>query len=100
MTSERLLETQEWSKRWDEMNGGLLLCFLGALSFGLLGCTSKLAERKNCQASVLVALLFAWATLVMVMRQQCSVPGRSKGSYRVRFEPSGVNELENGDKTP
>ncbi len=50
------------------MNTGLFWCFLGALSFGLLGCASKFAERKNCQASVLVVLLFSWATLVMLVR--------------------------------
>jgi len=50
------------------MNSGLLFCFLGALSFGLLGCASKLAERRNCQASLLVVYAFAWATLVMLVR--------------------------------
>ena len=50
------------------MNGGLLFCFLGALSFGLLGCASKLAERRNCRASLLVVYVFAWATLVMLAR--------------------------------
>lgn len=50
------------------MNSGLLFCFLGALSFGLLGCASKLAERRNCQASLLVVYVFAWATLVMLVR--------------------------------
>lgn len=50
------------------MSSGLLLCFLGALCFGLLGCASKFAERRNCQASVLVVLLFTWATLVMLLR--------------------------------
>jgi multidrug transporter EmrE-like cation transporter len=50
------------------MNNGLIFCFLGTLSFGLLGCASKFAERKNCQASVLVVFLFGWATLVMLVR--------------------------------
>ena len=50
------------------MSSGLLLCFLGALSFGLLGCASKFAERRNCQASVLVVLLFTWAMLMMLLR--------------------------------
>lgn len=50
------------------MNEGLVICFLGTLSFGLLGCASKAAERRNCQASVLVVLLFGWATLVMLSR--------------------------------
>lgn len=48
------------------MNNGLLFCFLGTLSFGLLGCASKSAERRNCQASVLVVLVFGWATLAML----------------------------------
>ena len=50
------------------MDNGLLFCFLGALSFGFLGCTSKLAERRNCKASVLVVFVFGWAMLVMVAR--------------------------------
>jgi drug/metabolite transporter (DMT)-like permease len=50
------------------MSSGLLPCFLGALCFGLMGCASKFAERRNCQASVLVVLLFTWATLVMLLR--------------------------------
>jgi drug/metabolite transporter (DMT)-like permease len=50
------------------MNNGLIFCFLGTLSFGLLGCTSKFAERKNCQASVLVIFLCGWAALVMLVR--------------------------------
>ena len=50
------------------MNNGLLFCFLGTLSFGLLGCAAKFAERKNCQASVLAVLIFGWATLVMLVR--------------------------------
>ncbi len=50
------------------MNSGILICFLGTLSFGLLGCASKAAERRNCQASALVVMVFAWATLVMLTR--------------------------------
>jgi drug/metabolite transporter (DMT)-like permease len=50
------------------MNSGILICFLGMLSFGLLGCASKAAERRNCQASALVAMIFGWATLVMLIR--------------------------------
>ena len=50
------------------MNSGLTFCFLGALSFGLLGCASKFAERRNCQASVLVVFLCGWAMLVMLVR--------------------------------
>ena len=50
------------------MNSGILICFLGTVSFGLLGCTSKAAERKNCQASALVLMIYVWATLVMLIR--------------------------------
>ena len=50
------------------MNNGLIFCFLGALSFGLLGCASKFAERRKCQASVLVVFLCGWAMLVMLVR--------------------------------
>lgn len=47
---------------------GLLFCFLGALSFGLLACVSKLAERRNSNASGLVVSAFGWATLIMLIR--------------------------------
>lgn len=50
------------------MGSGLVFCFLGAISFGLLACGWKFAERRGCQASVLVLLVFAWATLVMLLR--------------------------------
>jgi drug/metabolite transporter (DMT)-like permease len=50
------------------MKTGVLLCVLGALSFGLLACVSKVAERKNCNSSALVVWLFGWATLVMLGR--------------------------------
>ena len=50
------------------MNGGILICFLGTLSFGLLGCASKAAERKNCAASALVLMIYVWATLAMLIR--------------------------------
>jgi drug/metabolite transporter (DMT)-like permease len=50
------------------MNNGLMFCFLGAISFGLLGCASKFAERRNCQASALVVCLSGWAMLVMLVR--------------------------------
>ena len=42
------------------MNSGLVYCFRGALSFGLLSCASKFAPRKNCQASTLVVLSVGW----------------------------------------
>ncbi|MGH9328613.1 MAG: EamA family transporter [Terriglobia bacterium] len=47
---------------------GLLFCFASAVSFGLLGCVSKLAERKKCNAAALVISLLAWATLLMFLR--------------------------------
>jgi len=50
------------------MNSGILICFLGTLSFGLLGCASKGAERKNCQSSALVLMIYVWATAVMLIR--------------------------------
>ena len=51
------------------MNSGILICFLGTLSFGLLGCASKGAERKNCQTSALVVMIYIWATAVMLIRR-------------------------------
>jgi len=50
------------------MNSGILICFLGTLSFGLLGCTSKAAERRNCQPSALLLMVYLWATLAMLVR--------------------------------
>jgi len=47
---------------------GLLFCFASAVSFGLLACVSKMAERKNCDASALVISLLGWATLLMLLR--------------------------------
>jgi drug/metabolite transporter (DMT)-like permease len=44
------------------------MCLVGAISFGLLGCVSKLAERKRCDASALVVWLFGWAALMMLIR--------------------------------
>jgi drug/metabolite transporter (DMT)-like permease len=49
------------AKEVSAMGYGIALCFLGALSFGLLGTASKAAERRNCNASVLIASLFGWA---------------------------------------
>jgi drug/metabolite transporter (DMT)-like permease len=42
------------------------MCVLGATSFGLLACVSKLAERRQCNPSALVVWLFAWAALIML----------------------------------
>lgn len=50
------------------MNTGILACILGAVAFGLLGCVSKLGERRGCNASALVVSLFGWATLFMLLR--------------------------------
>src|SRR5208283_3259958 len=63
-----LTSSQGAGERGAKMNSGILICFLGTLSFGLLGCASKAAERRNCQASALVVMLFGWATLVMLIR--------------------------------
>jgi drug/metabolite transporter (DMT)-like permease len=48
------------------MRAGMLMCILGAISFGLLACASKLAERKRCNPSAVVVWLFAWAAAVML----------------------------------
>lgn len=50
------------------MNIGIYFCILGAISFGLLGAMSKLAERKQCNASSLVVWVFGWAALIMLVR--------------------------------
>lgn len=50
------------------MSRGLLFCFLGAVSFGLLASVSKMAERRKCQTSGLVMSLFVWATAAMLVR--------------------------------
>ena len=50
------------------MNTGILICFLGMLSFGLLGCASKGAERQHCRPSALLLMIYVWATLVMLIR--------------------------------
>jgi len=60
---------------------GLLFCFLGALSFGLLGTALKAAERRNANASGLVVAAYAWPALVMMvrtllLRPWSHVPGR------------------------
>jgi len=47
---------------------GLLFCFLGALSFGLLGSALKAAERRNANASGLVVASYAWPALAMLVR--------------------------------
>ena len=43
-----------------------MMCILGAVSFGLLACVSKLAERRQCNPSALVVWLFGWAAIIML----------------------------------
>lgn len=47
---------------------GLLLCAASAISFGLLACVSKVAERKKCDASALVASATGCAAIMMLLR--------------------------------
>lgn len=63
------------------MSSGIVLCFLSALSFGLLGSASKAAEKSRCDAFGLVVCSFGWATLFMLLRtcaldSSLSVPAR------------------------
>ncbi len=57
------------------MNEGMILCFLGALSFGLLGSVAKAAETRQCRASALVAGCAGWGTIVMFARTYASGAG-------------------------
>lgn len=50
------------------MRSGVLMSILGALSFGLLGCVSKIAERRKCNPSALVVWVSGWAALAMLGR--------------------------------
>jgi drug/metabolite transporter (DMT)-like permease len=50
------------------MSVGIILCFAGAISFGLAACVAKVAEKQNCKASALVASLFGWAVVFMLVR--------------------------------
>jgi drug/metabolite transporter (DMT)-like permease len=50
------------------MGRGIMLCFLGALSFGCLGSVSKAAERSYCNPSVIVLSSCGWAALFMLLR--------------------------------
>jgi drug/metabolite transporter (DMT)-like permease len=56
------------------MNLGLLFCILGAVSFGLLGCVSKMAERSKCNSSAVVFWMICWATLFMLCRTFAQKP--------------------------
>jgi drug/metabolite transporter (DMT)-like permease len=47
---------------------GLLFCFLGAISFGLLGSALKAAERKKANAAGLIVSMYAWPALIMLVR--------------------------------
>jgi drug/metabolite transporter (DMT)-like permease len=47
---------------------GLLFCFLGAISFGLLGTVLKAAERRKADAAGLVVSAYAWPALLMLIR--------------------------------
>ena len=46
----------------------LSFCFLGAISFGLLGTAMKVAERRKADAAGLVVSTFAWATMATLVR--------------------------------
>ncbi len=56
------------------MNIGLLMCILGAVSFGLLGSVSKLAERRKCNSSAVVLWMASWAALFMLGRTLLQTP--------------------------
>ena len=51
---------------------GLLFCFLGGISFGLLGRALKAAERKKANAAGLVVSAYAWPAMFMLVRPCCS----------------------------
>ncbi|HMD83453.1 MAG TPA: hypothetical protein VKO18_01990 [Terriglobia bacterium] len=54
---------------------GLLFCFLGAISFGLLGSALKAAERRKANAAGLVVAAYAWPALIMLVRTLLLKPG-------------------------
>ncbi len=56
------------------MNLGILFCILGAVSFGLLGCVSKMAERRRCNSSAVVLWMICWAALFMLGRSLMQSP--------------------------
>lgn len=66
---------------------GLLFCFASAVSFGLLACVSKIAERKKCDASALVVSLLGWATLLMLLK---SVTLHSKTHLPAKAVPIAI----------
>jgi drug/metabolite transporter (DMT)-like permease len=64
------------------MNAGIILCFLGALSFGLCACVSKIADRQRCKPSALIVAVFGWAAAFMLTRTLTlstgfSLPGKA-----------------------
>ena len=54
---------------------GILLSFLGGLSFGLLGTALKGAERRRADAAGLVVSAYAWPALFMLARTLLLRPG-------------------------
>ena len=48
------------------MSVGLLACFVASLSFAMMACASKIAERNQCRAQALAGCLMGWSTLLMV----------------------------------
>ena len=54
---------------------GVLFSFLGALSFGLLGTTLKVAERRKADAAGLVVSSYAWPALFMLVKTLLLQPG-------------------------
>ncbi len=56
------------------MNPGILMCVLGAVSFGLLGSVSKLAERRQCNSSALILWMATWAALFMLGKSVVQAP--------------------------
>jgi drug/metabolite transporter (DMT)-like permease len=56
------------------MSLGLLFCILGAVSFGLLGCVSKMAERRRCDSSAVVLWMICWAAIFMLGRTLTQKP--------------------------
>lgn len=60
----------------------MLICMLGALSFGLLAVVSKVAERRHANPSVLVVALCGWAAILMAARTLVR-PGGSSVTWPV-----------------
>jgi len=64
------------------MRAGLPMCVVGAVSFGLLACVSKVAERRRCHPSALVVWVFGWAALIMLFRS-LTVSGKAPVTWPV-----------------